>query len=148
MKDKGIVEVLIVDDNPADQDLTRDALARGRCPSHVRVANDGLEALQILRGEGRYAEVAIPDLIVLDLNLPGKDGRAVLSELKADPVFRATPVIIFSTSEAGHDIRLSYELGANCYITKPGDLHGFVAAVTTLSDYWFGCARLPRREEK
>lgn len=141
------VEVLLVDDNPADQDLTREALARSRCPSHVRVASNGTEALEMLHREGKHAGALLPDLVVLDLNLPGKDGRSVLSEVKADPTLRSTPIIVFSTSQARHDITLSYELGANCYITKPGDLHTFVAVVAAMGDYWFGCARLPREEE-
>jgi len=140
-------EVLVVDDNPADQDLTREALAQSRCPSHVRGACNGVEALEMLHRDGKHAGPGLPDLIVLDLNLPGKDGRAVLREIKSDPALRSTPVVIFSTSQAQHDIRMSYDLGANGYVTKPGDLHEFFATVTALGDYWLGCVSLPHEEE-
>jgi chemotaxis family two-component system response regulator Rcp1 len=103
--------------------------------------------MEMLHREGKHAGTLLPDLVVLDLNLPGKDGRCVLSEVKTDPALRSTPVIIFSTSQARCDITFCYELGANCYISKPGDLHAFFAAVTAMGDYWFGCARLPREEE-
>jgi chemotaxis family two-component system response regulator Rcp1 len=140
-------EVLLVDDNPADQDLTREALSRSRCPSHVRVASNGIEAMEMLHREGKYAGELLPDVVVLDLNLPGKDGRSVLSEVKGDPALHSTPIIIFSTSQAPRDIAFCYELGANCYVSKPADLHAFVAVVATMGDYWFGCVRLPRAEE-
>jgi chemotaxis family two-component system response regulator Rcp1 len=140
-------EVLLVDDNPADQDLTREALARSRCPSHIRVASTGIEAMEMLHREGKHAGALLPDLVVLDLNLPGKDGRSVLSEVKADPALRSTPIIIFSTSQARRDIAFCYELGANCYVSKPGDLHEFFATVAAMGDYWFGCAHLPHEEE-
>ena len=140
--------MLLVDDNPADIDLTREVLARNRCPSHVRAVIDGAEAMAFLHRQGRYAGESLPDLVVLDLNLPRKDGRAVLAEIKADPVLRKIPIAIFSTSEAQQDIVRSYELGANCYVNKPGNLHDFISAVTSIGEFWFGFARLPHEEER
>lgn len=138
-------EILIVDDNPADIDLLREALAHCPRPSQVSSAADGVEAV-ILLNEGRPAD-RVPDLIVLDLNLPRKDGRAVLAEVKSHPLLHRTPVVVFSTSRAQRDILGCYELGANSYVSKPGDLEGFLAAVTSIERFWFDCARLPRQEE-
>ena len=139
-------EVLLVDDNPADTDLTREVLARTGSPSHIHAVTDGVEAMAFLRREGKYANALLPDLVILDLSLPKKDGRSVLSEVKADPVLRKIPIAIFSTSEAQRDIVRSYELGANCYVSKPGNLQGFISAVTSIGEFWFGLARLPREE--
>jgi two-component system, chemotaxis family, response regulator Rcp1 len=141
-------EVLLVDDNPADTDLTSEVLTQNFCPIHIRAVTDGVEAIAFLRGEGKYANRLLPDFMVLDLNLPKKDGRAVLAEVKADPVLRNIPVAIFSTSEAQRDIVRSYELGANCYVSKPGSLKSFISAVTKIGEFWFGLARLPREEEE
>jgi two-component system, chemotaxis family, response regulator Rcp1 len=143
-----ITEVLLVDDNPADIDLTREVLARNRCPSHVHAVIDGAEAIAFLHRQGRYAGESVPDLVVLDLNLPRKNGRAVLAEIKADPVLRMTPIVIFSTSQANQDIVHSYELGANSYVSKPGNLQDFILAVTSIGEFWFCSARLPRKEEQ
>jgi chemotaxis family two-component system response regulator Rcp1 len=140
-------EILLVDDNPADIDLTSDVLARSHLPSHVQAVTDGVEAVTLLRRQGKYASASVPDLVVLDLNLPKKDGRAVLAEVKKDPVLRRTPVVIFSTSQARHDIASSYELGANSYVSKPGDLQGYVQAIESIENFWLGCARLPHKEE-
>ena len=139
-------EVLLVDDNPADTDLTSEVLARTGSPSHIHAVTDGVEAMAFLRREGKYANALLPDLVILDLSLPKKDGRSVLSEVKADPVLRKIPIAIFSTSEAQRDIVRSYELGANCYVSKPGNLQGFISAVTSIGEFWFGLARLPREE--
>jgi len=141
-------EILIVDDNPADIDLVREALAHSPRPSRVSCAKDGVEAVARLSGEGSSAGLRLPDLIVLDLNLPRKDGHAVLAEVKTHPVLRRTPVVVFSTSRAQRDILGCYELGANSYVSKPGDLDGFLAAVTSIERFWFDCARLPREEER
>ena len=141
-------EVLLVDDNPADTDLTSEVLARNGCPSHIRSVMNGVEAIAVLRREGKYANTLLPDFVILDLSLPGKDGRAVLAEVKADPVLRKIPIAIFSTSEARQDIVRSYELGANCYVSKPGNLRDFISAVTSIGEFWFGSARLPREEER
>jgi len=141
-------EVLLVDDNPADTDLTTEVLARSGCPSHIHAVTDGVQAIAFLRREGKYAHATVPDIVILDLSLPGKDGRAVLAEVKADPVLRKIPIAIFSTSEARQDIVRSYELGANCYVSKPGNLRDFISAVTSIGEFWFGLARLPREEER
>lgn len=140
-------EVLLVDDNPADTDLTSEVLARNGCPSHIHSVINGVEAVAFLRREGKYADAVLPDFVILDLNLPAKDGRAVLAEVKADPVLRKIPITIFSTSEAPQDIVRSYELGANCYVSKPGNLRDFISAVTSIGEFWFGLVRLPRKEE-
>ncbi len=141
-------EVLLVDDNPADSDLTSEVLARNGCPSHIHSVIDGVEAIAFLRREGKYAHEILPDFVILDLNLPRKDGRAVLSDVKADPVLMKIPIAIFSTSEARQDIVRSYELGANCYVSKPGNLRDFISAVTSIGEFWFGLVRLPREEER
>jgi chemotaxis family two-component system response regulator Rcp1 len=141
-------EVLLVDDNPADTDLTSEVLMRNGCPSHIHAVTDGAEAIAFLHQRGKYANVLLPDFVMLDLNLPKKDGRAVLAEVKADPVLRKIPITIFSTSEARQDIMRSYELGANCYVSKPGNLQDFISAVTSIGEFWFGLARLPREEER
>lgn len=142
-----IIEVLLVDDNPADLDLTTDVLARTGRPNHIHAVTDGTQAIAFLRHEGKYAHAVVPDIVILDLSLPGKDGRAVLAEVKADPNLRKIPIAIFSTSEARRDIVSSYELGANCYVSKPGNLRDFISAVTSIAEFWFGLARLPRKEE-
>ncbi len=141
-------EVLLVDDNPADTDLTSEILARNGCPSRIHAVTDGAEAIAFLHREGKYAGAPLPDFVILDLNLPKKDGRAVLAEVKSDPVLRKIPIAIFSTSEAQKDIVGSYELGANCYVSKPGNLRDFISAVTSIGEFWFGFAQLPREEER
>jgi two-component system, chemotaxis family, response regulator Rcp1 len=141
-------EILLVDDNPADTDLTREALSRNGCPSYIHAVTDGAEAIAFLRREGKYANARLPDFVILDLNLPKKDGRTVLAEVKADRVLRKIPIAIFSTSEARQDIVRSYELGANCYVSKPGNLQGFISAVTSIAEFWFGLAHLPCGEER
>jgi two-component system, chemotaxis family, response regulator Rcp1 len=143
-----ITEVLLVDDNPADSDLTAEVLARTGCPSHICSVTNGLEAIAFLRREGKYADAVPPDFVILDLNLPRKDGRAVLAEVKADPVLGKIPIAVFSTSDALQDILRSYELGANCYVSKPGNLRDFISAVTSIGEFWFGLVRLPREEER
>jgi chemotaxis family two-component system response regulator Rcp1 len=144
---KEIREVLLVDDNPADIDLTRDALSRNSCPSNVHSVVDGMAAIAFLQQKGEYSNAMRPDIIFLDLNLPRKDGRAVLAEAKGNPRLKNIPIIIFSTSSAHADVRRSYELGANCYVTKPGNLEAFDSTVNTLATFWFCCAMLPREEQ-
>jgi two-component system response regulator len=141
-------EVLLVDDNPADTDLTSEVLAHNGCPTHIHAVINGVEAIMFLRRQGKYANVPRPDFVILDLSLPGKDGRAVLAEVKADPLLRKIPIAIFSTSEARQDILRSYELGANCYVSKPGNLRDFISAVSSIGEFWFGLAHLPREEER
>lgn len=143
----GTSEILLVDDNPADLDLTIDAMAQSSWPSHVSTVSDGAEAIAYLRREGKYSGASRPHLVLLDLNLPRKGGRSVLAEVKTDPSLRRIPVVIFSTSQAAKDIERSYELGANSYVSKPPTLAGWVAAVKLLKDFWIGCASLPREEQ-
>jgi len=140
-------EVLVVDDNPADSDLTTEALSRCSCPHQVRSVQDGVQAMEFLRRQGKYSTVFPPDLIILDLNLPGKDGRAVLAEVKTDPALMRTPVVIFSTSQAKSDIKSTLELGANSYVSKPGNLQEFMSTVTSICEYWFKYAVLPSRKK-
>jgi chemotaxis family two-component system response regulator Rcp1 len=140
-------QVLLVDDNPADVGLTREALVGGRHQSCVSNVEDGEAAMAFLHRTGRYANAARPDLVILDLNLPKKDGRAVLAEVKAESDLSTIPVVVFSTSQAMLDIERSYELGANCYVSKPGNLEGYFRAVQAIEEFWFGSASLPREEE-
>ncbi len=140
-------QVLLVEDNPADANLVCEALSQSSLPNSVFAVSDGEEALQFLHREGKYADRFPPDLILLDLSLPRKDGRAVLAEVKSNPALRQTPVVIFSSSQSPQDIALSYELGANGYVCKPGNLHEYLTAVRSITEFWLGHARLPRRED-
>jgi chemotaxis family two-component system response regulator Rcp1 len=139
--------VLLVDDNPADVDLAREALQENVHGVQVESVGDGEEALAFLKRRGIYAEKPRPDLVVLDLNLPKKDGRAVLAEVKSDTNLRTIPVVVFSTSRSMADIARSYELGANCYVSKPGNLDDYFSAVQSMEEFWFGSASLPRKEK-
>jgi chemotaxis family two-component system response regulator Rcp1 len=140
-------EILMVDDNPADIDLTSEVLAQGKQQFHVNSVNDGAEAISFLRRRGKYAKAPLPDLVVLDLNLPHKNGCEVLSDIKADPALARIPVVIFTSSQASSDISRSYQLGANCYLRKPGNLPEFVAMIQSMADFWLGFASLPQREK-
>ncbi|CAN5834996.1 response regulator [soil metagenome] len=137
------VEILLVEDNPGDVRLTREALREGKVRNNLNVASDGVEALAYLRREGQYAGATRPDLILLDLNLPKKDGREVLAEIKQDPSLRHIPVVILSSSPAEQDIIRAYDLHANCYVTKPVDLDQFITVVKSIEDFWFTIVRLP-----
>jgi len=139
----GPVEILLVEDNPGDVRLTREALKEGKLCNHLHVVRDGVEALAFLRREGKYTYAPYPDLVLLDLNLPKKDGREVLAEIKADPELKRIPVVILTTSQAEQDILKTYDLHANCYITKPVDLEQFITVVKTIQDFWFSVVRLP-----
>jgi two-component system, chemotaxis family, response regulator Rcp1 len=141
-------EVLLVDDNPADIDLTSEVLSKSRQHFQVSAVNDGAQAISFLRREGEFAKAPVPDLVVLDLNLPRKDGRQVLSEIKSDPALARIPVVIFTTSQANSDISRCYELGANCYLRKPGNLPDFIAVVQSMADFWLGFASLPQKERR
>jgi chemotaxis family two-component system response regulator Rcp1 len=143
-----VPEVLLVDDNPADIDLTSEALVRSQRPLHISAVNDGTEAILFLRREGKYSEAPCPDLVLLDLNLPRKTGREVLSDVKGDAALSSIPVVIFSTSQAASDIAGSYKLGANCYLSKPSTLPDFLAAVQSMADFWLGFASLPVKEKR
>lgn len=137
------VEVLLVEDNPGDVRLTREALKEGKVRNNLSVVSDGVEALAFLRREGRYAGAPRPDVILLDLNLPRKDGREVLQEVKADPALRSIPVVILTTSDAERDIAQAYALHANCYIKKPVDLDQFITVVQSIENFWFTIVKLP-----
>jgi chemotaxis family two-component system response regulator Rcp1 len=137
------VEILLVEDNPADVRLTREVLENGRATTHINVVADGEEAMAFMRREGEYAHSPRPKLVMLDLNLPKKDGREVLQELKSDPDLSRIPVIVLTTSAADSDIHRSYDLHANCVITKPMDLDEFFAVVRMIEDFWLATARLP-----
>ena len=137
------IEVLLVEDNPGDVRLTREALREGKMRNNLSVAPDGVEALAFLRREGKYADAPRPHVILLDLNLPKKDGREVLEEVKADPMLRSIPVVILTSSEAERDIAQAYALHANCYVTKPVDLDQFITVVKSIEDFWFTIVKLP-----
>jgi two-component system, chemotaxis family, response regulator Rcp1 len=129
-------EVLLVDDNPADVDLMREILGGCKRRYHVSSVGNGEEAISFLHRRGKYADAPCPDLVILDLNLPRKDGRAVLKELKTDSLFYKIPIVVFTTSQASSDITSSYALGANCYIQKPVDFDQFRATVKNVGFYW------------
>jgi two-component system, chemotaxis family, response regulator Rcp1 len=137
------IDILLVEDNPGDVRLTKEALSDANVLNRLTVATDGLEALAALRREGRFANAPRPDIILLDLNLPRKDGRAVLAEIKKDPDLRRIPVIVLTTSKAEEDVLHTYDLHANCYILKPLDLEQFITVVKSIEDFWFTVARLP-----
>ncbi len=138
-----VVEILLVEDNPGDVRLTQEAFKEGKLINELSVVEDGEEAMSYLRKQGKYADVHQPDLILLDLNMPKKDGREVLAEIKKDPNLRHIPVIVLTTSQAEQDILKSYNLHANCFITKPVDLKQFNRVVKTIKDFWLTVVKLP-----
>jgi len=137
------IDILLVEDSAADVRLTREALQNTKLMNRLSVAGDGVEALAILRKQGSYAAAPRPDLILLDLNLPKKSGRAVLAEIKGDPNLKRIPVVIITSSAAEEDVVRSYDLHANCYITKPLELENFVQVVRAVEDFWVGIVKLP-----
>jgi CheY-like chemotaxis protein len=137
------VEVLLVEDNPGDVRLTREALKEGKVRNNLSVVGDGVEALAFLHREGNYSSAPRPDIILLDLNLPRKDGRQVLAEVKADPELRRIPVVVLTTSKAEEDILKTYELHANCFITKPVDFEHFIKVVQSIESFWLTIVQLP-----
>jgi len=137
------VQILLVEDNPGDARLAQEALKDGKVFHTLHVVEDGIEAIAFLRRQGRYADSPRPDLILLDLNLPKKDGREVLAEVKADGSLKRIPVVILTTSEAEQDILTTYDLHANCYITKPVDLEQFINVVKYVEDFWLTIVKLP-----
>ena len=137
------IEILLVEDSPSDTDLTLEALKDFKVRNHVSVVEDGVLALQFLRHQGPYAEAPRPDLIMLDLNLPRKDGREVLAEIKKDDNLRLIPVVVLTTSRADQDILRSYQLNANCYITKPVDFNQFLEVVRSIEAFWLFVVTLP-----
>jgi len=140
------IEILLVEDNPGDVELTREALHDTKLHMNLSVVSDGVDAMAFLRREGEYARAPRPDLILLDLNLPRKDGRGVLADVKQDPALRHIPVVVLTSSEAEQDIVRAYELHANCYVTKPVDLDQFVKIVQSIEQFWFTVVKLPRPE--
>jgi CheY-like chemotaxis protein len=137
------IEILLVEDNPADVRLMQEALKEGKVRNSMSVVPDGVEAMAFLRHEGRYANAPRPNLILLDLNLPRKNGREVLAEVKADDELKTIPVVVLTTSAASEDILISYNLHANCYITKPVDLNQFLRVVRSVNDFWLNIVKLP-----
>jgi len=138
-----LIEILLVEDNPGDARLTQEALREGKLRNRIHHVRDGVEALAFLSHEGDYRDAPAPDIIFLDLNMPRKDGREVLAEIKEDPKLRLIPVVVLTTSEAEMDIVKSYQLRANCYITKPVDLEKFTEVVHTIEDFWLSIVKLP-----
>ena len=137
------VEILLVEDNPGDVRLAKEALKDARVLNNLRIAKDGQEALDFLHREGNYTGAPHPDLILLDLNLPKKDGREVLAEIKTDKDLKRIPVVVLTTSKAEEDILRSYDLQANCYITKPVDLDEFIKVITSIKNFWLTIVKLP-----
>jgi CheY-like chemotaxis protein len=137
------IEILLVEDNPGDARLTREALAMSKIHNNLHHARDGEEALRFLKREGGFAEAPRPDLILLDLNLPKRDGREVLDDIKRDPDLMHVPVVILTTSQAEEDILRAYRLHANCFISKPVDLEQFIKVVRSIEQFWFTIVKLP-----
>jgi CheY-like chemotaxis protein len=139
------IEVLLVEDDPGDVLMTREAFEEHKLRNNLHVVSDGVEALSFLRQEGEYADVPQPDLVLLDLNLPRKDGREVLAEIKADPQLRRTPVVVLTTSEAEEDVLRSYDLHANAYVAKPVDFERFIDVVRRIDSFFVTVVKLPNR---
>ncbi|AHJ31130.1 response regulator [Nodularia spumigena CS-584] len=137
------IEVLLVEDNPGDAELTRIALEDSKISVNLNVVEDGVEAMAFLQKQGNYANAPHPDIVLLDLNLPKKDGREVLAEIKADKKLRRIPVVVLTTSQSEEDILKAYNLSANCFITKPVDFDQFVKIVQSIENFWFAIVKLP-----
>jgi CheY-like chemotaxis protein len=137
------IQILMVEDNDGDVFLTMEALHAAKIGNHVHVVHDGVEALEFLRRQGKYASAPRPDLILLDLNLPRKDGREVLADIKVDADLRAIPVIVLTSSSAETDVARSYDLHANCYIVKPVDFEGLMEVVRSIENFWLIVVKLP-----
>lgn len=140
------IEILLVEDNPADVRLTSEVLKDARVANRVSVARDGEEAMALLRREDRFGDSPRPDLILLDLNLPRKDGREVLQEIKSDAEFQEIPVVVMTTSAAEEDVLAAYKSHVNAYVTKPIDLDQFIAVVRSIEEFWLAVVRLPRSD--
>ncbi|HBA66599.1 MAG TPA: response regulator [Methylococcaceae bacterium] len=141
-------EFLLVEDNPGDVRLTKEALTESKVKNNLNVVGDGEEAMAFLRRQGRYAEAPRPDVILLDLNLPKKNGREVLEEIKADPSLKRIPVVIITSSEAEQDVLRTYDLHVNCYVNKPVDLEQFVKVVQSIETFWLTIVKLPSEIEE
>ncbi|WP_159901447.1 response regulator [Salinirussus salinus] len=137
------IEILLAEDNPGDVRLTEKALERGKIVNNLHVTENGVEAMRFLRREGEYAGEPQPDLVLLDLNMPRKDGREVLEEMRGDPELRRIPVVVLTSSEAEEDVVKSYELSANAYLTKPVDFEGFVDIIERIEEFWFSVVKMP-----
>ena len=137
------IEILLVEDNPGDVRLTIEGLKDSKVRNKLHVARDGVEAMEFLHREGPYSGASRPDVILLDLNLPRMDGREVLAAIKSDAKLKTIPVVVLTTSRAEQDVLRSYELQANCYITKPVDLEQFITVVRSIEDFWFTIVTLP-----
>ena len=137
------IQILLVEDSPGDVRLTEEILREAKVANDLHVVEDGEQAMEFVGGRGSHGGAPRPDLILLDLNLPRKDGREVLAELKADPELRPIPVIVLTTSSADRDVLRSYDLNANCYITKPIDLDDFISVVRSIEAFWLSIVRLP-----
>ncbi|MFQ5795070.1 MAG: response regulator [Candidatus Bipolaricaulia bacterium] len=140
------VEILLVEDNPGDVRLTIEGFNDSKMRNNLNVVKDGVEAMAFLRREGKYADAPRPDLILLDLNLPKKDGREVLAEIKVDGKLKRIPVVVLTTSQAEEDVIKAYGLNANCYITKPVDFEQFIMVVRSIEDFWLTIVKLPPGE--
>lgn len=138
------IEILLVEDSPGDVRLTKEALRDAKVRNNLHVATDGVEAVAFLRRTGSHTEAPRPDLILLDLNLPKKDGREILAEIKADASLQTIPVVVLTTSASEADILQSYQLHANCYITKPVDLEGFMTVVKSIEGFWLSIVKFPQ----
>jgi CheY-like chemotaxis protein len=141
------IEILLVEDNPGDARLTHEALSQSKVRNNLHRASDGEEAMAFLRRQGAFARMPTPDLILLDLNLPRRDGREVLEEIKNDPALKHIPVVILTSSQAEEDIIRSYQLHANCFITKPVDLEQLTRVVQGIEQFWFTLVKLPPEVE-
>jgi chemotaxis family two-component system response regulator Rcp1 len=139
------IEILLIEDNPGDVRLTKEVLKEGKVRNNLQVVGDGVEAMAYLHRENSYTKAPRPDLILLDLNLPKKDGREVLQEIKADHQLKRIPVVVLTTSDADEDILKSYNLSANCYITKPVDLDQFISVIRSVEAFWLTIVTLPMR---
>ncbi len=139
------VDILLVEDNPGDARLAVEALKEGNVSNRLHVVPDGVEAMAFLRREGKYSDAPRPHVVLLDLNLPRKDGRQVLAEVKTDELLKRIPVVVLTTSQAEQDITRSYDLHANCYITKPVDLGRFITVIRSIEDFWCTVVKLPPR---
>jgi chemotaxis family two-component system response regulator Rcp1 len=139
------IEILLVEDSPSDAEFTVEALKEAKVRNHLSLVEDGVQAMEFLRRQGKHAQAPRPDLIMLDLNLPRKDGREVLAELKADDNLKMIPVVVLTTSRAEQDVLRAYQLHANCYITKPVDFQQFLNVVRSIESFWLFVVTLPPR---
>lgn len=138
------VDILLVEDNPGDVRLTEEALEESKLINNLHVVTDGIEAMKFLKKKGEYANAARPDIILLDLNLPKKDGREVLAEIKQDEILKRIPIVILTTSKSEEDILRTYDLHANCYVSKPVDFDEFIKIVQAVHSFWFTIVKLPQ----